>query len=433
MSTDNGTAPKKLTQKLKESFHQLPPRQKQATWFCLIGAGLLLAGYGSYLFSRGNNPPAPAKKESFKEISLEPDLIEKTTLREQRAQIESLRQELTKIKEDPQAFAATSKGAWVPPAPSRLGTGAGDTEGPIRIPTADELTSGSGKPAAAGLPDLPVKPSAYPPPPPPVAGQHGVMTGAGTPPPPPVAEEIVGGIGVLTNPNKDKPAEEDKKKEGRKVYLPPSIMTAQLLTGFDAATTNGGKGSPEPVLLRIQTPAILPNDVIAATRGCFIIAEAVGRLDKERADVRLVSMACLSNKGQSLIDESVKGFVTDADSKVGLSARIVSKAGAATARALLAGLVKGAGEAISESSTDQFVSGITGTTTTTTSNDSDDIARRAAGKGISEAADTLSDYFMDLARQTGPVAEVKADRKVTVVISEGKELTIKNIDTKTGV
>jgi conjugal transfer pilus assembly protein TraB len=210
-------------------------------------------------------------------------------------------------------------------------------------------------------------------------------------------------------------------------------MTAQLLTGFDAATTNGGKGSPEPVLLRIQTPAILPNDVIAATRGCFIIAEAVGRLDKERADVRLVSMACLSNKGQSLIDESVKGFVTDADAKVGLSARIVSKAGSATARALLAGLIKGAGDALSESSTDQTVSGVTGTTTTTMSNETSDIARRAAGKGISEAADTLSDYFMDLARQTGPVAEVKADRKVTVVISEGKELTIKNVDTKTGV
>lgn len=417
MSTTAG--PRKWS--LKGWFDQLRPNQRKIVWFCLLASGLVLLSYGSYRISRGNAPESPPKKETLREISLEPDLIEKTTLREQRAQIESLRQELAKMREDPQAFAAGRDPAGASPALS------GDVgKSSLRVPSAEEVAGGKGP--GGELPPLPVKPAAYPPPPMPVGLPNGKVV------PPPVVEEVVGGIGVLSNPNKDKGAETDKKKaEGRKVYLPPSIMTAQLLTGFDAATTNGGKGNPEPVLLRIQTPAILPNDVIAATRGCFIIAEAVGRLDKERADVRLVSLACLSDKGQSLIDEAVKGFVTDADAKVGLSARIVSKAGSATARALLAGLIKGAGDALSESSTDQTISGITGTTTTTMSNDTSDIARRAAGKGISEAADTLSDYFMDLARQTGPVAEVKADRKVTVVISEGKELTIKNVDTKTGV
>jgi conjugal transfer pilus assembly protein TraB len=402
---------------IKQWFDQLRPGQRKTVWFCLLATGIVALSYGSYRISRGGAPEAPPRKETLREISLEPDLIEKTTLREQRAQIESLRQELTKMREDPQAFASDRPPVTLP----------GDNaKGPLRVPSAEEVAGT--KPPAEDLPPLPVKPSAYPPPPLPVGAAAGMLA------PPPVVEEVIGGIGVLSNPNKNQTADPDKKKaDSRKVYLPPSIMTAQLLTGFDAATTNGGKGSPEPVLLRIQTPAILPNDVIAATRGCFIIAEAVGRLDKERADVRLVSMACLSNKGQSLIDESVKGFVTDADAKVGLSARIVSKAGSATARALLAGLIKGAGDALSESSTDQTVSGVTGTTTTTMSNETSDIARRAAGKGISEAADTLSDYFMDLARQTGPVAEVKADRKVTVVISEGKELTIKNVDTKTGV
>lgn len=434
MSTAPGQAPQKLT--LKQRYDQLSPKHKKYTWFVGVGSILLLFGITSYQFSRGDAPVAPPKKETLKEISLEPDLIEKTTLREQRAQIESLRAELTKIKEDPQAFASNQGTRQVPPPPPLPGEGQGGVEGPIRIPTAEEIAAGKaspgGVPTTGGLPPLPVKPAAYPPPPMPTGGGSMGFSGKSAPAPP-VEKELVGGIGVLSNPNKGKEEDLDKKKEGRKVYLPPSIMTAQLLTGFDAATTNGGKGNPEPVLLRIQTPAILPNDVSAAVRGCFIIAEAVGRLDKERADVRLVSMACLSNKGQSLIDESIKGFVTDADSKVGLSARIVSKAGAATARALLAGVIKGAGEAMSESATDEVVSGITGTVTTTSTNDSDDIARQAAGEGLSEAADMLSEYFMDLARQTGPVAEVKADRKVTVVISEGKELTIKEIDTKTGV
>lgn len=433
MSGAPSQEPRKPT--LKERFDRLNPKQKATAWFVGLGTAMVVIGAVSYQFSRGDAPVAPPKKETLREIALEPDLIEKTTLREQRAQIDSLRSELTRIKENPQAFAAAQGSRQLPPPPP-MPTGEGEggqgMEGPIRIPSAEELAAGraAGPGGAPGLPPMPVKPPAYPPPPMPGGGSAGF---AGGPPPPPVEKEIIGGIGVLSNPNKGLEADADKKKEGRKVYLPPSIMTAQLLTGFDAATTSGGKGNPEPVLLRIQTPAILPNDVSAAVRGCFIIAEAVGRLDKERADVRLVSMACLSNKGQSLIDEPIKGFVTDSDSKVGLSARIVSKAGAATARALLAGLIKGAGEGLSESSTNQVVSGITGTTTTSTSTDTSDIARRAAGKGIANAADTLSDYFLDLARQAGPVAEVKADRKVTIVISEGKELTIKDIDTKTGV
>ena len=59
------------------------------------------------------------------------------------------------------------------------------------------------------------------------------------------------------------------------------------MTGFDAATSGNGKNDPEPLLIRVQTPAVLPNDIKANLAGCFVVAEAVGRLDKERADVRV--------------------------------------------------------------------------------------------------------------------------------------------------
>ncbi len=65
-------------------------------------------------------------------------------------------------------------------------------------------------------------------------------------------------------------------KKGRTVYLPPSFIEAKLLTGFDASTSGKGKNNPEPLLLRIQTPAVLPNDIKANLSGCFVIAEAVG-------------------------------------------------------------------------------------------------------------------------------------------------------------
>ena len=196
------------------------------------------------------------------------------------------------------------------------------------------------------------------------------------------------------------------------------------LTGFDASTSGEGKNNPEPLLLRIQAPAVLPNDVKANLRGCFIIAEAVGRLNKERANVRLVSLSCIGRKGQAVIDTTIKGFVTDSDSKVGLSGRVVSKMGAATARAVVAGLFGGAGNAIQSSSLTQSTSAL-GTTAII---DSGDLVKASIGGGLSEGARTLNELYLDLAKQATPVIEVAAAKKVTVVISEGKELEIKEFD-----
>jgi len=217
--------------------------------------------------------------------------------------------------------------------------------------------------------------------------------------------------------------QDDGKKKGRTVYLPPSFMEARLLTGFDAATSSGAKGgSSEPLLLRIQTPAVLPNDIKANLSGCFVIAEAVGRLDKERADVRLVSLSCLSNEGSAIIDTPLKGFVTDSDSKVGLSGRVVSRMGAATARAIIAGIFGGAGDALKAASSTTS-SSVLGTTQII---DSSQLGKYAIGGGLSEGANTLQNFYLELAKQTTPVIEVAATKKVTVIVSEGKELAIKD-------
>ncbi|MDD3816445.1 MAG: TraB/VirB10 family protein, partial [Desulfocapsaceae bacterium] len=155
--------------------------------------------------------------------------------------------------------------------------------------------------------------------------------------------------------------------------------------------------------------------------GCYVIAEAVGRLDKERADVRLVSLSCLFNEGSAVIDTQIKGFVTDSDSKVGLSGRVVSRMGASTARAIIAGIFGGAGEALKAAATTTSTSTL-GTTNTV---EAAEIGKYALGGGLSEGANTLQDFYMDLAKQTTPVIEVAATKKVTVIVSEGKDLEIK--------
>jgi len=206
--------------------------------------------------------------------------------------------------------------------------------------------------------------------------------------------------------------------------LPPSFMEAKLLTGFDASTSGKGTNNPEPLLLRIQTPAVLPNDIKANLKGCFVIAEAVGRLDKERADVRLVSLSCLSNEGRAIIDTPVKGFVTDSDSKVGLSGRVVSRMGAATARTIVAGFFGGMGDMLKATATNQSTSALG----TTTSVDSAQIAKYSLGGGLSEGSASLHDFYLSLAKQATPVIEVGATKKITVIISEGKELEIRELE-----
>jgi len=54
------------------------------------------------------------------------------------------------------------------------------------------------------------------------------------------------------------------------------------------------------------------------------------------------------------------------------------------------------------------------------------LAKSAAGGALTEGSKTLHDLYLDLAKQATPVIEVGAAKSVTVVVSEGKELAIKN-------
>lgn len=370
---------------LKEQFQQLSPTRKKLVIWIVAGMALMVVISTAYHSSRSATDQSPALSAKAREIQLEPDLIEKTLLREQRRQLDKLSKELEEIK--------SARTTQVQPQVAE------PEESFPEIPEPDQLVT----------PTLPQPPIIQPQP---------IQV--------PIETRLVGSITVLSNPDPPVDLPQDNKKKARTVYLPPSFMEASLLTGFDASTSGTGKNNPEPLLLRIQTPAVLPNDVKANLAGCFIIAEAVGRLDKERADVRLVSLSCLSNQGKAIIDTPVKGFVTDSDSKVGLSGRVVSRMGAATARSIVAGFFGGMGEMLKTASTTQATSPLG----TTTSVDSSQIAKYSIGGGLAEGADSVREFYLDLARQATPVIEVGATKKITVVISEGKELVIEDREPK---
>lgn len=399
--------------KFKEWFENLSPKAKKTVIYTAAIAAILVFGLNSYK----SRQPAPSAPEKMKAVELDKDLLQKTELAENRRKVDALGTALEKLqkeqKELNERYNNESKDVTAKKTPAP-GSGTDDTL--PKIPDSSEVERGR-IPLPPGQLPVPLAPGVTP------DGSNAPVQNAGGP-----AQnsrqrndkKTIGEITVVSNPAIKKG--EQQKKE-RTVYLPPSFMSAILLTGLDAATSNNGKSNPDPVLLRVQTPAVLPNDVKANLAGCFVVGEGQGRLDKERVDVRLISLSCLSNEGNAVIDSQIKGFVTDADAKTGLAGHVVSRMGASAARALIAGIFTGAGDMMKAESTTVSTSGLGSVSTV----DPSKIGSYALGNGLSAGSQRLAEFYLTLAKQATPVVEANADKHVTVVISEGKELVIKDL------
>lgn len=236
--------------------------------------------------------------------------------------------------------------------------------------------------------------------------------------------EYIGGIGAMVNSDPVKDANGGKKKAGKRFYLPPSLVEAKTLTGLNAKTVDGAESNPEPMMLRIQAPAVLPNEVTAQLEGCFVIAHGYGSLASERVEARLVSLSCVDFGGRSMIDAEIQGIVTGPDGVKGLAAHPVSKMGTNLSRLMLAGFIQGAGEAFSEQSMTTNTSALGQTQTY----DSGKIGQRGLGKGVSTASEELSKVYLELVRQSAPVLELGPSIDAGILITKGVWLEVQDYE-----
>lgn len=399
-----------IIERIKEAWAQLPTPQKSK--FIKIGAALLLIMIGllGYVLSHRGEKREVAKVEGNKtqDIGVNVDILQKTQYYEAQKQLEVLKKELEALKKEQVEKEAKREK---------------EKEEEARIRKEERRVE--------------KVPSVPPPPPPGVSQVAPPPPGVGTtpspspPPPPPPKPEVVGDIKVISaekgggeskamsNETEAKDLASAKKKQ---VYLPPSFMEATLLSGLDAPAVGKGDAHPVPVLLRVKAPAVLPNKVKANLKGCFVIAEGVGNLASERADLRLVSLSCIDKKERAVIDQKIKGFVVDNDGKIGLRGKVVSKMGSILARSLIAGIFSGFGQAVSMQGMYYYPSSGVGTMKP------EDTWRTTFASGIMQATANLQKFYLDLASQTIPVIEVQATRNVTLVISEGINLEIKEME-----
>ena len=420
-----------MKNKLLSFWNGLSGSQRRNLVWCAAGCILVTVfAIGYYVMNSGKDS-VPTKSAKQTPLSIEPKLLEKSQFLESQKEIAKRDEKVAELTKKLDEITREKKGDPTSAPVVQAGTTPsvpGDNHFAVTAQQQGQAQkAGSGRTVISKQPLPPIPPmpqsSSISLPPPPAAPQ-GMAAGQLQSPP----ETEIGDIAIVSSPGSGKPAKadaEDKKKDVGtvSVYLPPSFMEATLLSGLDAPTTSKAKGNPVPVLLRVKTPAVLPNSVKANLKGCFVIADGKGNLATERAELLLVSLSCLDRKGQAVVDQKIKGFVVDEDGKIGLRGRVVAKMGSMIARSMLAGFFGGAGDAIKASATTLAVSPL-GTTQTV---DPKDIAMSGVGSGLSSGFKEIQKFYMELARQTMPVIEVGATKPVTLVISEGINLEIKKI------
>lgn len=421
----------KLLVKLSQWWNGLQPKQRKTIVLICVCTGAFVIALLGWAQSRGkvkDQLAAANRKETRKDIPIEPGLMEKKKELDSQAEVERLKAQIEAIKNgdpvDSNGNPIQPGRAQVPGAPlAGIVSGVGGQQQPAGQRAAGGQVKG-GRPQSAGmsLPPLPPAPTnMHVPPPPPPPGAPVQID--------PPAQEY-GEISIVSFEGRsvgekrpDASASKKKGERGMAVYLPPSYMEATLLSGAYIPTAESAKGHPMPVLLRVKTPAFLPNEAKAAVKGCYIIADGRANLATERAEMTVVSLSCLDKKGQAVIDQKVKGWLIDSDGVAGIGGKVVAKMGSMVARALLAGFFGGAGDALKASATTTSISPLG----TTQSIEPSDVALAGLGNGLSGGFKEIQKFYLELAKQTLPAIAIMPSKSVTVAISEGTMLEIKPV------
>ncbi|GFN45365.1 F-type conjugal transfer pilus assembly protein TraB [Candidatus Regiella insecticola] len=197
-------------------------------------------------------------------------------------------------------------------------------------------------------------------------------------------------------------------------YIPSgSFAHSLVIEGADTNAAVTGSQNTAPMQFRLTGKVQLPNDREVDLTGCFVNAEAYGDVSSERAEVRTRSLSC--HLGNDIIDQKIAGHVSFMG-KNGIKGKVVMRNGKILGWAFSAGFVDGIGKGIEKAASPQVGLGAIATM------GARDIAQSGMGGGASQAAKTLSDYYIKRAEQYHAVIPIGAGNEVTVVFQEGFQL-----------
>lgn len=216
------------------------------------------------------------------------------------------------------------------------------------------------------------------------------------------------------------------KNNARFVLPAGSIIEGVLVNGLDAPTAAQAKQQPFPVLVRIKHEALLPNRWKTDIRECFLIASGYGDMASERSYMRAEAISCVRDDG-SIMESNIDAFATGEDGKNGLRGRLVSKQGSMIAQALMGGFIQGVANIYQPARIPQL-------TLSTVGNQQQSVARpdpslalqEGLSGGIQSAGKAVADFYLDMAKNTFPIIEIDAGRKVSFIVSRSANVSTRS-------
>lgn len=204
-------------------------------------------------------------------------------------------------------------------------------------------------------------------------------------------------------------------------YIPSNtIVKGVLVSSLSANTGGNATQDPTPMLIRLTDMARLPNEFRSNLKSCMVSASGWGDLSTQRVKARTATLSCVLKSGKA-IDIPIDGYIAGEDSKAGIEGMVVSHSGALAAKATLAGFIQGIGQIGQAIGQTQQITPLGGVTTTI---DPQQAVISGMGSGVSQAGQTLSQYYLNMLTQISPSIEVAAGRHVTVIFNKGTELKL---------
>ena len=206
-------------------------------------------------------------------------------------------------------------------------------------------------------------------------------------------------------------------------YVPAgSFVRGRLTSGVVAPTSVQASSNPQPIHIELTNLGNLPRGFKTDVKQCFLIGSAYGDLSSERVLMRLETLSCVERKTEEIIELDVDGFVTGEDGANGLRGILVDRTGPAMRSAFVGGFLSGVGNFFGQQQTSVPTMINPGGVTSFNPLSAQHMLQGGAGKGVGNAMEKLSDFYIKRAEQLQPVLEVEPGRLVHVVFKKGFDM-----------
>ncbi len=206
-------------------------------------------------------------------------------------------------------------------------------------------------------------------------------------------------------------------------YVPAgSFVRGVLTSGVVASTSIQASANPQPVHIQLTDLGNLPRGFKTDVKQCFIIGSAYGDLPSERVYMRLEKLSCVERKTEEVIELSVDGYVAGEDGANGLRGLIVDRSGPAMRNAFVGGFFSGMGEFLGQQKSTMPTSIHQSGVAMVSPLNAQHLMQAGVGKGMGNAMEKFSDFYIKRAEQLQPVVEIEPGRKVDVVFKAGFDM-----------